>query len=49
MKQQYLPVEGAFYMYFIMKEIMKCGFYDKELIGDVGSFDIVYCYFARED
>ena len=32
--QIYLPIEGAFYLFFVMKEILKRGFYDKEMIGD---------------
>jgi hypothetical protein len=33
----YVPIEGGFYVYFLLKEILKCGCYDKELIGDVRS------------
>jgi hypothetical protein len=35
MGDDYVPIESGFCMYFIMKEIMKCGCYDKEPTGDV--------------
>ena len=36
-------------MYFIMKEIMKRGFYDKEVVGDVSDYlMLVHCCIAQQ-